>query len=112
MTDYKPGDIILVNFLFSEGGGAKKRPALVISSEQYQQERQEIVMAAITSNVERRLIGDTIVNEWKKAGLALPSMVTGIIRTIKQAMTARRVGTLTAHDYGSVKKSLGNVIDL
>ncbi len=112
MIDYKPGDIILVNFLFSEGGGVKKRPALVISDEKYQQERQEMVMAAITSNIERRLMGDTIVNEWKKAGLALPSMVTAIIRTIKQAMITRRVGTLTAHDYECVKKSLRNVIDL
>jgi hypothetical protein len=42
--------------------------------------------------VRRRLFGDYIVADWTAAGLLLPSIVTGILRTIKQTMVERRLG--------------------
>ncbi len=62
-------------------------------------------MAAITSNVARRL-GDHLVSNWKSAGLLFPSVVTGIIRTVERAMIRRRLGALTAGDLGSVERGL------
>ena len=41
-------------------------------------------MAAITSNVERLPVGDHRIAEWREAGLPSPSVVTGILRTIKR----------------------------
>ena len=73
-------------FVFSEETGRKIRPVLVISSARYNRSRQDLVVAAITSNVRRRLFGDYVVAEWASAGLLLPSVVTGILRTIKQTM--------------------------
>jgi len=112
MINYRPGDVILVNFVFSEGEGVKKRPALIISSEDYHLGRQELIMAAVTSNLDRRLIGDTTVNEWKKAGLVHPSTVTAVIRTIKQNMITHRLGRLTDSDFELVRKNLKTVIEL
>lgn len=88
MTGCNRGDIVLVGFVFSEESGTKLRPALVISSQHYHRARQEVVVAAITSNVTRRLLGDHLIADWKGAGLLFPSLVTGIFRTIKRTMIA------------------------
>jgi len=42
----------------------------------------------------RQLFGDYIVTDWTGAGLLLPSIVTGILRTIKQTMVERRLGRM------------------
>jgi len=51
----------------------------VISSAGYNRSRQDLIVAAITSNMRRRLFGDYIVADWTSAGLLLPSIVTGIL---------------------------------
>jgi mRNA-degrading endonuclease toxin of MazEF toxin-antitoxin module len=67
----------LVSF-FSDESAKKLRPAVVISSAAYNRSRQEIIVAAITSNIRRRLFGDHLIAGWKEAGLLFPSLVTGI----------------------------------
>lgn len=108
MTGYRRGDLVLVTFVFSDESGARRRPALVVSSEAYHRGRQEAIIAAITSNVGRLLPGDHLVADWEGAGLLAPSVVTGIIRTIKQAMIERKLGILSAPDlrgYGNTLRS-------
>ena len=112
MTDYNYGDVILVKFIFSEGAQAKFRPALVLSAKNYHNNRRELIMAAITSNVERQLVGDTKLNDWKSAGLLHASLVTAIIRTIKQDMVVRRLGTLSRRDLHSVKGNLKRIFGI
>ena len=106
MTNYKAGDIVLVEFTFTDGTGSKKRPALIISSEGYNKSRQEVIVAAITSNIERILFGDTMIDDWKEAGLIYPSLVTGIIRTIKSSMIDRKLGLLTKQDFQKVRENI------
>ncbi len=110
MTNYKRGDIVLVDFGFSEGAGAKKRPALIISSDNYHKSRQEVIVAAITSNIKRVLFGDTKIDKWKEAGLIYPSLATGIIRTIKVSVIIRKLGALSKQDLQKVQKNLGKAI--
>lgn len=109
MTGYNYGDVILVKFVFSEGGEAKFRPALVLTTKSYHNSRRELIMAAITSNVERQLPGDTKLNGWKSAGLLHASLVTAIIRTIKQDMVARRLGRLSRRDLQAVERNLKQI---
>jgi mRNA-degrading endonuclease toxin of MazEF toxin-antitoxin module len=106
MTKPKRGDVVLVEFAFSQGGGSKKRPALVISGDAYHHSRHEIILAAITSNVERVLVGDTELADWKDAGLLFPSVVTGIVRTIKNDMVAKIYGRLSAADFRHAEQNL------
>ena len=112
MTNYKPGDIVLVEFSFTNGTGSKKRSALIISSDDYNKNRQEVIVTAITSNIERVLFGDTSIDDWKDAGLLYPSLVTGIIRTIKSSMINRKLGTLTKQDFENVQETLEKAINL
>lgn len=106
MINYKQRDIVLVDFGFSEGTGSKKRPALIISSDNYHKNRQEVIMAAITGNIERVLLGDTKIEGWEEAGLLYPSLVTGLIRTIKGNMVIHRLGMLSKPDFQKVQKNL------
>ena len=98
MTAYKRGDVVLVGFVFSDESGTRLRPALIISSEAYHQARQDVIVAAITSNATRRLFGDYQIAAWQDAGLLFPSLVTGIVRTIKQTMIRRNLGSLAGPD--------------
>ena len=106
MTTYRRGDIVLVRFVFADEKGVKQRPGLLVSSDRYHRSRREAVLAAITSHVGRSLVGDYRLTEWKAAGLPLPSTVTGIIRTIKQEMIIRKIGTLPATELAHVESQL------
>ncbi|MBP9699532.1 MAG: type II toxin-antitoxin system PemK/MazF family toxin [Elusimicrobia bacterium] len=110
MTKPKRGDVILVEFAFSQGGGSKKRPALVLSVDDYHRSRHEIILAAITSNIERILVGDTELTYWKEAGLLFPSVVTGIIRTIKNDRIVKVFGRLSAADFHQVERNLCKIM--
>ena len=58
MTSFSRGDVVLVKFVFSDEKGAKQRPGLIVSTDGYHQGRREMILAAITSNVGRLLVGD------------------------------------------------------
>jgi mRNA interferase MazF len=106
MTTYDRGDIVLVKFVFAGDKGVKQRPGLLVSSDRYHRGRREAILAAITSNVGRSLIGDYQLELWKEAGLPLPSTVTAIIRTITRDMIIRKIGTLPAAELAHVESRL------
>ena len=106
MTAYKRGDVVLVGFVFADESGRKLRPAVVISSPGYHRARHEVIVAAITSNIRRRLFGDHPVADWKAAGLLFPSVVSGIVRTITRSMIDRRLGAMPKADMDAVDQEL------
>lgn len=112
MINYKCGDIVLVDVMFLDGSGIKKRPALIISSDEYHKSRQEVIIAAITSNIHRLLCGDTKIREWEEAGLIVSSLVTGIVQTIKAAMINRKLGILGKDDFQKVQNNLNKALEL
>ncbi len=106
MTEYSRGDVILVNFVFSDETGARRRPAVIVSSDAYHQGRQEIIIAAVTSRTDRILVGDHPIKDWEGAGLLFPSVVTGIIRTIRQGMIAGKLGIMLKADMEAIDGNL------
>ena len=111
-TTFSRGDVVLVNFLFIEETGAKRRPAVVVSSDGYQRGRREVIAAAVTSYTNRILTGDCLLHDWQEAGLLFPSVATGVIRTIKQGMIARTLGSLSNRDVEAVEQHLRLILDL
>ncbi len=112
MIGYSRGDVVLVGFVFADESGKKLRPAVIISTPAYHRGRQDVIVAAITSNVRRRLFGDHLIADWKSAGLLFPSVVTGIIRTIKRAMIDRRLGALPGPDREATDRGLRRSLGL
>ncbi|MEW6482152.1 MAG: hypothetical protein AB1397_04040 [bacterium] len=54
----------------------------------------------------RVLLGDTKIEDWKRAKLIQPSLVCGIIRTIKEDMVLHKIGKLSDQDFLKVKENL------
>ncbi len=112
MTEYNRGDVVLVSFVFSDETGERRRPAVIISSDAYHQSRQEAIIAAITSRTDRILVGDHLIGDWQGAGLLFPSVATGIIRTIKQGMIAKKLGTMPRPDMQGIEDNLRDALGL
>ena len=112
MIKYSRGDVVLVSFTFSDESGERRRPAVIVSSDAYQQSRQEAIIAAVTSRTDRMLAGDHLVGDWQSAGLLFPSVATGIIRTIKQGMIAKKLGAMPRHDMQAIENNLRDILEL
>ncbi len=112
MTSCRRGDVVLVKFVFADERGVKQRPGLVISADTYHQGRSETIIAAITSNVGRLLVGDYKIKAWRQSGLLRPSVVTGIVRTVTRDMIARKMGELPASELRSVEHTLQEILAL
>ena len=112
MTGCNRGDVVLVSFIFSDESGERRRPAVIVSSDEYHKRRQEAIIAAITSRTDRLLMGDHLINDWRGAGLIFPSVATGIIRTIKQNMVARKLGGMPGGDMKAIDSKLRAVLSL
>jgi len=111
-TGYNRGDVVLVDFVFSEENGSKRRPVLILSSGHYMAGRQEAVVSAITSNTWRILLGDHLMVDWESAGLLFPSVATGILRTIKQTMIDRKMGAVSERDLVEIESNLKQILEL
>ena len=111
MTSFSRGDIVLVKFVFADEKGAKQRPGLILSTDRYHQGRRETILAAITSNVGRLMVGDYRIKAWRECGLLYPSVVTGIVRTIKHDMIAK-IGNLPASELHAVEDRLREILAL
>jgi mRNA interferase MazF len=106
MIVYNRGDVVLVGFVFSDESGRKLRPAIVVSSAAYNRARQEVIVAAVTSSVRRRLFGDYLIASWKQAGLLFPSVATAILRTIKRTMIEKKLGSMPKTDLETFDREL------
>jgi mRNA interferase MazF len=111
-TGYERGEVALVRFVFADEQGAKRRPVLVLSGHEYHDGRQEVIVAAVTSNVSRLLPGDHLIREWREAGLPRPSVATGILRTVKRSMIERSLGQMAVADLQTFQKLLRDTLGL
>ena len=71
-----------------------------------------MIVAAITSNIDRILVGDYKIKDWEACDLPMPSVVTGIVRTIKQNMIVKKLGTLPSPERKSFDKHVKNSLSL
>ncbi len=113
MITYKPGDVILVNIAFSGTIGYKRRPAVIISRDTFNKAGSKLIVAAMTSNIfPPYRPGDTLLSDWKAAGLLKPSAVRGLLATVDKADIYRKLGTLTKSDFSQVQTALTTILDL
>jgi mRNA-degrading endonuclease toxin of MazEF toxin-antitoxin module len=85
---------------------------LFLSSDEYTEDRQEAVVSAITSNTRRILTGDYLMVDWEDSGLIFPSIVTGVLRTIKQSMIERKMGEISPRDLAEIESNLTQILEL
>ena len=99
MTNYNFGDIVLLQFPFTDLTTTKKRPAVIISSFEYNSKRPDIIVMAVTSRIrEIQSFCDVIIKEWKQAGLIKESAIKPMIITIEKDLILAKLGQLQKQD--------------
>ena len=107
------GDVVLLDFPFAEGGGAKVRPALVVQSEGIA--TIHTIVAQITSARQRMLPSRLLVNptDEPESGLRLPSLIVcEQLYTIRKDRILRTLGSLSATTMRGVDDCLKAALGL
>ena len=109
---YKPFDVVVVPFPFTDAARSKRRPALVLSqNKNFGDENEHSVLAMITSlKNEPWPLDCTIINK-KQSGLTAPSVVRMKLFTLDNRFILRKIGQLTKNDQKQVKQSLLQIFD-
>jgi mRNA interferase MazF len=94
MTNYNPGDLVLISFPFAGRTQAKSRPALVILDTG----NADVVVARVTTQLYQTPY-DVPIKDWQGAGLLAPSVVRlHKLATLEKALITRHLGSLQAED--------------
>jgi mRNA interferase MazF len=105
------GDIVLVQFPFTNQAASKQRPAVVISSQVYNNSKADIIVMAVTSQLRASAaFGEVWLNDWQTAGLLKPSAIKPVIATLEQRLVIRQLGTLTQTDVLDLKAVLQTIM--
>ena len=99
MPAVKRGQIILVEFPFTDGRHAKIRPAVVVQADAQNAALQKTIVAMITGNLRRRADpGHVLIDPASDPELGIhgPPLISCInLFTVDQASVLRVVGSLT-----------------
>jgi len=116
MNVMKRGDIVLVDYPYSDATGRKIRPALVVQSDDKNKLLDDTIIALVTSQLRRRLDThvaiDISTGEGKRSGLRLPSAVQcENLYTIDKQLVLRSIGGLSSGMMqqvdGCLRRALG-----
>ncbi len=113
MITYKLEDVILVPFPFTGQSTIKERSAIIISSENYNSYKLDLILIAITSQVNMNLqLGEVFIDEWSAAGLIKSSIIKPIITTIENNLVIKKLGVLQPPDLQILKDTLHQIIKM
>ena len=103
MPSYSKGDVVLVQYPFSDLSDTKVRPAIAVSAPH---QSQDVFVVPLTSKTDRLLVGEFVMNDWKGAGLNVTSAVKRALFTIHQNLIIKRVGSISTQDASELERSL------
>jgi mRNA interferase MazF len=110
---YKPFEVVVVPFPFTDSNTDKRRPALVLSDDmQFNTLSNHAVLAMITSQKNPDWPLDTKIAGNRKAGLTAPSKVRMKLFTLDNRLIVKKIGTLTDNDKEAVIKALHRLLAL
>src|SRR6185312_161322 len=96
------GDVVLVDYPFSDGTGSKVRPALVVQTDSLNQRIDDTILAAVSRSTHRasatQLLVDIATADGKASGLRQNSMIQcENLLTFDQRLVIARIGRLSAN---------------
>ncbi len=114
MTLYRQGDIVLVNFPFTDLSQTKKRPALLLSANWYNESSPDCIIVPITSIIRDPLPRQDVLiasDIATKSGLLFESAIrTGKPFTLEQKLIIRTLGKLSASILARAIEQAGDAI--
>jgi len=110
---YKPFDVVVVPFPFTDLKEDKRRPALVLSDDKnFNNHSGNCVLAMITSQNNPDWPLDTPIRSIRKSGLKAPSKVRMKLFTLDNRLIIKKIGQLSNKDQKRVVKALQNLLHL
>jgi mRNA interferase MazF len=106
MPTYKPFEVVVVPFPFTDSAATKRRPALVLSSDGFNRRAAHVVLAMITSRENHGWPLDTEICNLPAAGLAHPSIVRMKLFTLDERFVLRKAGALAEADRAALRRAL------
>jgi len=108
---YEFGDVVLVQFPFTNQTASKQRPAVVISNRAYNFARPDIVIMAITSQLHTKSsLGEVWISQWQAANLLKPSAVKPVFATLEQRLILKQLGRLHPSDQAALRQAIASVL--
>jgi mRNA interferase MazF len=115
----KRGDVVMVDWLFSDCTGSKRRPALVVQADVYNATLDDTILALITGSARRRVGAATQVEidittpDGMQTGLVINSVVQcENLVTVDCKFILRIRGRLSASLMQKVNDSLKTALDV
>ncbi len=108
MTRFKPGQVVLIRFPFTDLATKKRRPAMVVSPAEFPRCYGDVVIVPLTS---REQNDDLRLEQWRKAGLLKPTWMKPLMATIKGAFVEKSLGVVSPKDEKKVKSVVRMLID-
>ena len=98
MTNYQPGDLVLIAFPYADSTRTKNRPALVLLDTG----NSDIVVARVTTQ-KHQTPYDVPIADWQGAGLLALSVVRlHKLATLEKILVRNRLGNLQPADHQQV----------
>ena len=104
----KKGDLVAVDFPFTDLSGRKKRPALVLAFD-----AGDVTLAFITTQLFQARPPDVLLQPSVHNGLKLPSVIrTNKFATLKQTLIHGKLGELTPAELLALDAGLVQSLDI
>lgn len=110
MTIYKPGDVVVAPFPFTDTSQSKPRPVLVISNPAFNESHEKIIGLMITTATGAKWPSDTPIANLEACGLAYPSCVRMKCFTLDTSLVKKRIGAMAKRDWSHAQKKLHTTI--
>jgi mRNA interferase MazF len=109
---FKPFDVVVVPFPFTDSGKTKRRPALVLSSKGlFGKESGHTVMAMITSAKNSSWPLDIQIKNLESAGLTSPSVIRMKLFTLDNRFIIRKAGHLAENDTREFRDAFKKLLE-
>ena len=106
-----PGDVIWIEF--PGVVQTKRRAAVILSSAAYHASRPDVIVGLVTSQTAKATTPtDHLIQDWRAAGLRIPSAFRSFIVTLPASAVLSTMGTLTRPDWTEVVARVRLAIDL
>ena len=110
---YKPFEIVVVPFPFTDRKTDKRRPALILSDDiKFNKPNGHAVLTMITSKKNPDWPLDTAITGIHRAGLTAPSKVRLKLFTLDSRLIIKKIGTLIDSDQKAVRKALQSMLGI
>jgi mRNA interferase MazF len=114
----KRGDVVIVDFPFTDQRTSKVRPALVVQNDQDNQRLRKTIIAMVSGNLRRageptHVLVDPSTPDGNSSGLHGVSAVTCVnLYTVEQSSVIRTIGCLSAATMNQVNAALKAALEL